>query len=135
MRQLPFAPRWKGNLAAEYHRPLFDRVDGFVQSDLAYSASYPYGSAPGTPGSPSRYLLGARAGIRLNDGRWSVAVFCRNCLDKRYPIDNVPDGFAFQDGAFTPAAPGGPTPTGAPTYQFLSIDSYRVVGVTLDARY
>ena len=135
LRQLPFAPRWKGNLAGEYHRPLFERVDGFVQSDLAYTGPFPYGSAPGFPGSPARFLLGARAGIRLHDGRWSLAVFCRNCLDKRYPIDNLPDGFGFIDGGTVPAVPGGPTPVGFPTYQFLSIDSYRVIGATLDARF
>lgn len=135
VRQLPFAPRWKGNLAGDYHRPLFQQVDGFVQSDLAYTGPYPYGSAPGFPGSPPRFLLGARAGIRLHDGRWSLAVFCRNCLDKRYPIDRLPDGFGFIDGGTVPAVPGGPPPVGFPTYQFLSIDSYRVIGATLDARF
>ena len=135
LRQLPFAPRWKANFAWEYHRPLFDRIDGFLQSDLSYSDVYPYGSAPGSPGSPPRYLLGARAGVRFQNGRWSVAVFCRNCLDKRYPIDDIPDGFAFQDGGTVPAKPGGPTPTGFPSYQFLSINSYRVIGVSLDAQF
>ncbi|MGI9169737.1 MAG: TonB-dependent receptor [Caulobacteraceae bacterium] len=135
VRQLPFAPRWKANIAGDFHHSLVDRVDGFAQSDLAYSGPYPYGSAPGFPGSPARYLLGGRVGIRSPDGRWSLAVFCRNCLDKRYPIDNLPDGFAFQDGGLVPATPGGPTPVGFPTYQFLSIDSYRVIGATLDARF
>ncbi|HEY1963026.1 MAG TPA: TonB-dependent receptor, partial [Rhizomicrobium sp.] len=133
--QLPFAPRWKATIAGEYHQRLGEDLDGFLQSDLAYSGKYFYGSAPGSFASPDRYLLGARAGVRSDDGHWSVAVFCRNCLDKRYPIDNVPDGFAFQDGAFAPVPPATAVGPGAPSYQFLSIDSYRVLGLTLDVQY
>jgi iron complex outermembrane recepter protein len=127
LRQLPFAPRFKATLSGDYHRLIAGPVVGFLQSDLAYSGSYPYASAPGFPGSPPRYLLGARAGVRQQDGRWSLAVFCRNCLDKRYPISAAPDGFATEDG--------GIVGTQISTYQFLTIDSYRVVGVTLDGRF
>ena len=126
LKQLPFAPRFKMTLSGEYHHKLTDQFTGFIQSDLAYSSAYYYGSAPGFPASPDRYLLGARGGVRMDGGKWSIAVFCRNCLDKRYPISAAPDGFAgFDGGAF-----GGQTST----YQFLTIDSYRVVGATLDFR-
>jgi iron complex outermembrane receptor protein len=126
LHQLPFAPRFKATVSGEYHHPI-GPVVGFLQSDLAYSGPYPYASAPGYPGSPARYLLGARGGIRLADGKWSVAVFCRNCLDKRYPISSAPDGYAAYDGGIVGAQ--------FSTYQFLTIDSYRVVGVTLDGRF
>ncbi|HEY1709546.1 MAG TPA: TonB-dependent receptor [Rhizomicrobium sp.] len=127
LSQLPFAPRWKATIAGEYHQNLSTDLDGFVQSDLAYSGTYPYGSAPGFPGSPPRYLLGVRMGIRANDSGWAAAVFCRNCFDKRYPISAAPDGFASLDG--------GVVGSQASTYQFLTIDSYRIVGVTLDFKY
>jgi iron complex outermembrane receptor protein len=128
LHQLPFAPRFKATLSGDYHRPIAGGpVVGFIQSDLAYSDSYPYASAPGYPGSPPRYLLGARAGVRSDHGKWSIAVFCRNCLDKRYPISAAPDGYAAYDGGIVGAR--------SSTYQFLTIDSYRVVGVTLDGRF
>ena len=62
-------------------------------------------------------------------------MFCRNCLDKRYPINIGPDGFAGSDGAGVRADPAVPVGPGVSTYQFLTIDSYRVVGVTLDYKY
>ncbi len=127
LHQLPFAPRFKATLSGDYHHPIGGHLVGFLQSDLAYSGPYPYASAPGFPGSPPRYLLGARGGVRNDSGRWSVALFCRNCLDKRYPISAAPDGYAAYDG--------GVVGTRYSTYQFLTIDSYRVVGVTLDGRF
>jgi iron complex outermembrane receptor protein len=132
--QLPFAPAWKATFAADYHHNLFNSIEGFIQGDLAYSGVYPYSSTPGLRSSPPRYQIGARAGIRPEESQWDLAVFCRNCLDKRYPIRLSPDGFAANDGA---AVPAGVTPVGpgVPAHQFLTIDSYRVVGVTLDFKY
>ena len=126
LHQLPFAPRYKATLSGEFHHPISNQLTGFLASDLAFSSKYFYSSSPGFPPSPSRYLLGARAGVRVG-GHWSVAVFCRNCLDKRYPISAAPDGFAASDG--------GIVGNQFSTYQFLTIDSYRVVGATLDARF
>jgi iron complex outermembrane receptor protein len=125
--QLPQAPRWKGTFSGEYGRPVGDRVGGFAQADLAYSSSYPYGSAPGFPPATSQYQVDGRLGARGAKGKWSVAVFCRNCLDKRYPILRTPDGLSAVDGGLSGAA--------FPTVQFFTINSYRVVGVSLDARF
>lgn len=132
--QLPYAPRWKATLAGEYHQGVGGGLEAFGQFDVAYSGTYFYGSTPGTPESPARYLVGLRGGLRTEDGGWGLSFFCRNCLDERYPIANVFDGFAAIDGGLLPA-PGNPAPVGFPTYQFLTIDSYRVVGITLDARF
>jgi iron complex outermembrane receptor protein len=133
VHQLPAAPAWKGNIGADYHHNLFGTIDGFAQGDLAYSGWYPYTSTPGVQGSPPRYQLDLRAGVRAQDeGNWSLAVFCRNCLDKRYPITLAPDGFASMDGAFTPVPPALAVGPQAAQYQFLTIDSYRVLGLTLD---
>ncbi|WP_197412021.1 TonB-dependent receptor [Sphingopyxis sp. HIX] len=135
LRQLPFAPRWKATFAGEYKRAITKNIEGFAQFDLDYSDKYNYGSSPGNPTSPSRYLLGLRGGLRFSEGRFGVAAFCRNCLDKRYPITTTFDGFAGFNGAFTPATPGGPAPVGGSFVQFLTIDSYRVWGLTLDASF
>ncbi len=129
--QLPFAPRWKATMAGDYHVRVADGLDGFAQFDFSYSDFFYYGSSPGSPKSPPRYLLGVRGGVRGADGRWGLSLFCRNCLDERYPVVETFDGFAAFDGANV-AAPGMTLGPGVTTQQFLSIDSYRVVGVTVD---
>jgi iron complex outermembrane receptor protein len=135
LRQLPFAPRWKATFAGEYKREISKNIEGFAQFDLDYSDKYNYGSSPGNPTSPSRYLLGLRSGLRFDEGRFGIAAFCRNCFDKRYPITTTFDGFAGFNGAYTPAVPGGPAPVGGAFVQFLTNDSYRVWGLTLDANF
>ncbi len=118
--QLPYAPTWKATFGGEYRHNFTDQIQGYLQSDFTYSSKYPYSSTPATEGGSSsgpRYLLGARAGVRVDNGKYGLAVFCRNCLDKRYPVTEGPYLF------------------GGATAQYLSIDSYRVVGVTLDVKY
>ena len=132
--QLPFAPRWKANIAGDFHHPIVGKVDGFAQFDFSYSDKFNYGSSPGNPTSPSRYLLGLRGGLRTSDGRFGLSLFCRNCLNNRYPVIATFDGFGTYDGS-TVAAPGKPAPVGAATVQFLTADSYRIFGVTLDGRF
>lgn len=133
--QLPFAPKWKATVAGEYHHALFRKIEGYAQFDFSFSDKYNYGSSPGNPRSPERYLLGLRGGLRTTDGRFGVAAFCRNCLDKRYPILSAFDGFAAYDGSTQPAVAGGPAPTGSSFVQYLTVDSYRIYGLTLDVRF
>ncbi|HEX4197104.1 MAG TPA: TonB-dependent receptor [Caulobacteraceae bacterium] len=130
LRQMPYAPVWKAALAGEYHHNLTNGVQGFLQSDFTFTSSYPYGSAPPPTSDISgpRYLLGFRLGARSDNARYSVAVFCRNCLDERYPEFAGP----YLLNASVGGAPAGQRPAQA---QILSLDSYRVVGVTLDGRF
>jgi len=128
-RQLPYAPKWKANLSGEYRFGFTDWAQGFVQSDLSFSGRYPYSSTPAPDGleSEARYVLGARAGVRFKDDKFEISVFCRNCADRRYPLVVTPDGFASSDGG---------TFGGATSYvQFLGLSSYRVFGVTLNAKW
>lgn len=127
--QMPYAPKWKTTLTGNYHRHLIAGIQGFAQSDFVLSSNYPYGSAPGVTMAGARYLLGGRVGIRSDNGRWSIAVFCKNCLNKFYAVQAGLDGFNTLDGgAGTPA-------TGPAQVQYLTIDSYRLVGVTLDVHF
>ncbi len=119
VNQLPYAPTWKATLGGEYRHAFTDQIQGYLQSDFTYSAKYPYSSTPATAGGSSsgpRYLLGAR-GVRIDNGKYGIAVFCRNCLGEFYPVT------------------AGPYLFGGATAQYLTIDSYRVVGVTLDAKF
>jgi hypothetical protein len=113
-------------LTGEYHHSFSDRVVGFAQADFSYSSDFPYVSAPGNLTSPARYLLGAKLGVRIDHDRWGLGLFCRNCLDERYPVYAAYDGFA-------PYLP----PNGPPLAQsyFLTVDSYRVAGLSLDTRF
>ena len=117
VNQLPYAPLWKATLGGEYRHAFTDRIQGFLQSDFTYSGPFPYTSTPGVVGSGPRYLLGLRSGVRIDSGKYGVAVFCRNCLGEFYPVT------------------AGPYLFGDATAQYLTIDSYRVVGVTLDAKF
>jgi iron complex outermembrane receptor protein len=121
--QMPFAPLWKSSLSGEYRHDFSDALEGFVASDLSYSTGYPYSSTPAPEGfaSGARTILGARAGVRFGDDKYDISVFCRNCTDKRYPVIVVP-GFA-SDGSLQSVD------------QSLSLDSYRVIGLTLDAKW
>lgn len=126
---MPYAPKWKTTLTGNYHRHLTAGIQGFAQSDFVFSSNYPYGSAPGVTMAGARYLLGGRVGIRSDNGRWSIAAFCKNCLNKLYAVQAGLDGFNTLDGgAATPA-------TGPAQVQYLTIDSYRLVGVTLDVHF
>lgn len=126
--QMPYAPVWKATLTGDYHRRITDEIQGFLQSDFVFSSTYPYNPAPPGPMSGARYLLGARLGVRGSNDRWSVSVFCRNCLDRRYAVQAGPDGFAALDGgAATATSP-------AAQQQFLTIDSYRLVGISLNVK-
>ncbi|HEY3888471.1 MAG TPA: TonB-dependent receptor [Caulobacteraceae bacterium] len=126
VHQLPYGPTWKGKLSGEYHHSFSDMLVGYLQADFSYSSDFPYVSAPGNLTSPARYLLGAKLGVRFDHDRYGLGVFCRNCLDERYPVYAAYDGFA-------PYLP----PNGPPlaTSYFLTVDSYRVVGVSLDAKF
>jgi iron complex outermembrane receptor protein len=71
-----------------------------------------------------RFTLGARLGVRAADGDWSVGVFCRNCFDKRYPSLIATDPFSGSNGGL------------AVSYVHnFTVDSYRLIGITLDGRF
>jgi iron complex outermembrane receptor protein len=128
VRQLPYAPKWKGTVSGEYSVDLSDRMSGFAQLDFVYASSYPYLSDPlNEYESPEKKQVGARLGIRSSDDKWGAALFCRNCFDQRYPVTLARDGLAGADGGRVVGLPD-------PTYQYFNLDSYRVVGVTLDVK-
>ena len=121
-RQMPYAPKWKTTVSGEYKHDIGKGAQAFLQSDLTYTSSYPFGStpAPETFESGSRYILGARTGLRIDEDRFSISVFCRNCLDKRYPVAVTPYSLGY--------------PGQGQQAQFLNLGSYRVIGLSVDAK-
>jgi iron complex outermembrane receptor protein len=126
--QIAFTPKWKGTLSAEYAHPITSRFNGFVQADIVYKSKINYDAAPDAGTTiGDQELLGARAGVRSPDGRWSVSVFARNLLDQRVPANlQVGPLENFSGGV------GGGVPSVA---HVLSLDSFRLVGFTLDGRF
>ncbi len=126
--QIAFTPKVKATMSGEYTRPVSDWADGFIQADVVFKSKINFDAAPDaltTIGNQT--TIGARLGIRSPDKRWGVSVFVRNLLDQRTPanlqvgpLENFSGGL---DGGIPSAA------------HILSIDSFRLVGFTLDGRF
>jgi iron complex outermembrane receptor protein len=116
-------PEWKFTGFGEFHLPL-SIGEAFFQGDAVYSDLVSY-SPVYDPGNSfgSYWMLGTRLGLRAADKHWSVALFARNLLDKRIPVAVFDTPVAGSLGALGSHA------------QYLSTDSFRRVGVSVDYRY
>jgi iron complex outermembrane receptor protein len=125
VRNLIFAPNWKVVFSVEYDHPVASGLTGYVQSDVVYTSRFNYSATP-DPNlvAPEFTRLGARVGIRTDSGRWGVAVFARNLLDQRIPTYVGGDPLSSSNGL-----------AGRSYVQGLNLDSYRVVGVSLDGHF
>lgn len=116
-KRLYNAPLWKGNALVNYEMPVSDKLNVVWSGDFSFRSSIAYSSTP-NPGlvDHSRFITGARIALRSADDVWGVSLFCRNCFDSRVPYYLAEQGSAgFQRG--------------------LSLDSYRVAGISLDLKY
>lgn len=119
------SPKWKFVEYAEYHHTLgFGGLDGFVQFDATYTDIVKFNivTDPGTTAS-ANWKLGARIGVRSEDGRWGISVFGRNLLDQRVPTniwDTTIAGYENSTASKSTA---------------LGYDSFRRIGVTLDVNF
>lgn len=116
--QISGVPKWRFTLSGEYEHTIFDGFTGFVQTDVVYRSGI--STLAGDPlfeqGSDAQ--VGGRIGFRPDGGQWSIAVFGRNLQrDHKFQV-----GRDF-------AAPG------TVTTNLINFRSFRVVGVTLDARF
>jgi iron complex outermembrane recepter protein len=119
------SPKWKFVEFAEYHHSLgAGDLEGFVQFDATYSDEIRYQivADPGSTASAS-WKLGARIGVRSEDGHWGISVFGRNLLDQRIPTaiwDTTIAGYVNSKTSKSSA---------------LGYDSFRRIGISLDANY
>lgn len=122
--QLAATPKWRVLLNGEYAADVGPNLTGFIQSDLVYESPQ-FLSATPDPNlqTPEHWFLGARVGLRSQDGRWGASFFVRNLLDNTYPLLFADALTAFNGGAGKSYAT---TP---------SIDWHRSFGVTLDLRF
>lgn len=116
-------PQWKATSFAELHVPV-GGVELFVQADAVYSDRVTYSAVYDPANSfDSYWLLGARVGIRGAGDRWSVAIFGRNLTDERVPA-----------AVFETPIAASLLASGSHA-QYLTKDSFRRIGASLDFRF
>ncbi len=79
----PFAPRFSGNLSAEYRRPLFDGIEGVARIDYNYRSEF-YWNTANTIKEPGHGIVNARLGVEHKT--WSFGVFAQNVFDEKYRV-------------------------------------------------
>jgi outer membrane receptor protein involved in Fe transport len=87
--RLPLSSEWTGSLSATYSRPLGSgALEGFLHGEMyARSDSNLDSSTLDPVADQAGYeIYNARIGIGARDGRWQVALWCRNCTDEDYGI-------------------------------------------------
>lgn len=124
--RLPFSPKWKANVGFEYARSLSESLDGFVALDGNYSSRINYSSANDPLASTGpHFLIGGRIGVRSSDQRFGISLWGRNLTDRRVPVFMLPNPIVGFGGRADPQ-----------TYiQIFGSESYRTLGLSLDARF
>jgi iron complex outermembrane receptor protein len=95
-RNLTFAPDWAAAVNLQYERPLTDRLSGFINANWAYRGDH-YVAYDIQDKQPDYALLGLQVGVRTQDGRWDVRVWCDNCADEQYATAYFNAPFYFDD--------------------------------------
>jgi iron complex outermembrane receptor protein len=117
------SPDWQYALSANYERPnAFGALTLYAYANWQWQSRVQY-AANGDPkqSQPAFGLLGGNIGVGDPDKGWRVSVYATNLLDKHWAAGISPAPTAALN-------PGG-------TIQYLSPDSFRHVGVRLDARF
>ncbi|HEX7852357.1 MAG TPA: TonB-dependent receptor [Sphingobium sp.] len=98
---LPNAPRFQGRAATQYRIPLGSAGSISLGGDVSYqAATYLTSAASAYNRMPPETFLNASIGWTSPDERWSVTLYARNLLDKRYLVWR---GFSTSSGS--PAYP------------------------------
>jgi iron complex outermembrane receptor protein len=124
---LAYAPRWAGNLSTMYERPVAGRLQGFVQATYYYRSKVnfvPTGDPLARLGGYG--IAGASIGVETDDSHWRVSLFARNLADKRIPVLVIRDGLS---GLY------GDNGRGGDIVQSFASDSFRTIGLSLDAKF
>jgi iron complex outermembrane receptor protein len=99
-------PKWQWSLAAAWNHDLdFKNLAVFAQGDISYTSSQ-YLTATLDPRSfqESYTLLGLRAGVQAQDGRWRLSAYGKNLADKTFYLQTTAHPLSFLIGAGGTAA-------------------------------
>jgi len=121
---LVFAPKVKVTLNGTYTHTLTATLDGFASADAVYTSRIYFDSAYDPDDSTGDHtVFGTKFGVRAHDGRWGVYLYVRNITNEHPPQARfvTPSGTILGDtNAYS---------------QVYGVDAFRVVGVSLDARF
>ena len=122
--QLIGAPRWKVTASGEYRHALGEKLEGYIAADVVYQSKIFFDAAYDPLDTVNgAALFGGKLGVRTQDERFGVAVFARNIFDKRVAV------IRFE----TPTASSVGDPSSYA--QMFGDESFRTIGVSLDARF
>jgi iron complex outermembrane receptor protein len=102
------APRWIGNVIANYSWSVGDRFKPYVQGQYSYRSSA-YGTVDDGPLTliPAYGLLNGRIGTKFGDGRYDASVWVNNALNTTYYLNmgalSIPGAGTFGFGGRTGA--------------------------------
>jgi iron complex outermembrane receptor protein len=83
--QLPNAPKYVANAGVDWRPGLSDKLEGHVYINASYRATANVNSALSTFGIQPQYtLVSGGIGIATKDGRYELALWAKNLLDKKY---------------------------------------------------
>ena len=118
-QDIPYASDITGNVGASLDLPLGDTgLNFFLNGNLFFRTGYFSFTEPDPARVQEAYeLLSLRGGVSSSNGKWELAVWCRNCTDERYKYSD----FAIPFDGSIPAFPGSPLGTlwshyGAPRF-------------------
>lgn len=116
--------KWKVTASAEYSTSLTGRLDGFIQADMVYR-SKTFSNAANDPilATKGAAIFGGRIGVRSEDEKYGVSVFARNLFNTFRPTAKFATPVALQQ--LDPLS----------FSQFSGPEAYRVIGLSLDARF
>lgn len=81
-------PEFRGNITANYVRPISDDLEFFMRTEVSFNTSQILAESQDQRQRQGAYaLVGASLGIGSIDGRWSVQLWGRNILDEEYVVD------------------------------------------------
>lgn len=113
------AARWKITGSAEYETRVTDRVKAFIGGDTVFRSRIRYLTVASSDVTfQPHFITGGRIGVRLDDGKYELAVFARNLFNVHEPVLRY-------------ASPIGVDST----TQWLTDASYRVVGLSANAKF
>lgn len=95
---IPWTPRWSGNLDIQYEWSLNESILAFVGSSTTFTGEQVADfSSPESRSAdpnfslnelPSRAIHDLRAGLKSTDDQWSVTLWARNASDKFYLVNS-----------------------------------------------
>jgi iron complex outermembrane recepter protein len=77
--------KWAGSIWTEYTRPVGHGLNGYIGGNVAYRSSF-YSTVNDDPYAkvPAYTLVGARIGVRSDNGKWDLSVWASNLFNEKY---------------------------------------------------